>query len=80
MIFKSNRPGGYGDNDVYISFKKYDGTWTHPKNMGPSFNTQKNENPIDVSPDGKYMFLYLNGDMYWRGIDNLVDSLKRDTN
>jgi hypothetical protein len=80
MIFKSNRPGGYGDNDVYISFKKNDGTWTNPKNLGSSFNTPNNENPIDVSPDGKYMFIYLNNDMYWMGIDNMIDSLRNVIN
>jgi Tol biopolymer transport system component len=80
MIFKSNRPGGYGDNDLYISFKKNDGIWGNPINMGSSFNTPNDENPIDVSPDGKYMFRYLNNNMYWNRIDNLIDSLKNTLN
>ena len=34
IIFKSTRTGGFGQNDIYISYKKTNGTWTNPKNLG----------------------------------------------
>lgn len=42
MIFTSNRPGGYGSNDLYISFYK-DDKWGKPINLGGDINTSNNE-------------------------------------
>ncbi len=42
MIFSSDRPGGYGQMDLWYS-DFVDGTWTEPKNMGPIINTPFNE-------------------------------------
>ena len=50
------REGGYGQSDLYISFKKNDGTWTKTMNMGPTINTDMMESSPKISPDGKYFF------------------------
>ena len=42
MYFSSDRPDGYGGYDLYVSFKQ-GGTWTTPKNLGPTINSQGNE-------------------------------------
>lgn len=42
IIFTSDRPGGYGGNDLYISFSK-DGKWGKPVNLGNDINTSNNE-------------------------------------
>ncbi len=65
IFFTSNRPGGIGDSDNYIAFKKADGTWTEPKNMGPEFNSAKGDRSADLSMDGKYIFWSRDDDMYW---------------
>ncbi|MCE1165692.1 MAG: putative Ig domain-containing protein [Bacteroidetes bacterium] len=65
MIFKSTRPGGFGGNDLYISYKKQNGKWTNPKNLGNKINTQYDERAGDVTPDGNYMTFGSNDDMYW---------------
>lgn len=72
MIFASNRPDGYGDYDRYISYKNNEGTWTSPKNLGPKFNTKDSDSDMDISPDGKYIFVYLNGNIYWMSIGDLI--------
>lgn len=55
IIFSSFR-GGLGMSDLFISFKKEDGGWTKPKNLGPNINSiSKDEYPY-VTPDGKYLF------------------------
>lgn len=74
MIFNSNRPGGYGGEDQYITFKNNDGSWTNPENLGTKYNSEKDDYDMDISPDGKYIFLYLNGDIYWMQVGDLKDN------
>jgi Tol biopolymer transport system component len=42
--------------DIYITFRKADGTWTSPKSLGPEVNTEYFETCPSMSPDGKYIF------------------------
>jgi hypothetical protein len=70
MIFKSNRPGGFGKMDNYISYRNSNGEWTEPKNIGAKYNTDLIDDAGDISPDGKFMFfsrISQDGDMdiYW---------------
>jgi hypothetical protein len=51
-----NRPENKGDSDLYISFRRDDGSWTALENLGEPINTKKNENCAALSPDGKYFF------------------------
>jgi hypothetical protein len=75
MIFKSNRPGGYGGTDNYISFRRPDGAWTNPKNLGPILNSAEEETAGDITPDSKYMTFGRNGDLYWVSA-GFIDSLR----
>jgi Tol biopolymer transport system component len=54
LIFHSNRPGGFGEHDLYVSFYK-DGKWSDPKNMGNDINTNGWEMAPSLTPDGKYL-------------------------
>jgi Tol biopolymer transport system component len=49
---------GFGKNlDLNILYKKVDGSWSRPINMGKDINTiAGGENCPQVSPDGKYLF------------------------
>ncbi len=60
LIFSSNRPDGYGKFDLYISFRKKDGTWTLAKNMGNIINSKNQEVHPSISLDGKYLFFCSN--------------------
>jgi len=61
MVFCSyGRPECYGNADLYISFRKEDGSWTLAKNMGPAINTEYREVDPVVSFDGKYLFFRSN--------------------
>jgi len=42
--------------DLYISFKKLDGSWTKALDMGPEINTEYHDLVASVTPDGKYLF------------------------
>ncbi len=43
LVFSSNNPSGYGEYDLYYSFREEDGVWTDPELMPESLNTQGNE-------------------------------------
>ncbi len=43
LFFASDRPGGYGGYDIYMSRKLPDGSWGLPINLGPQINTKDNE-------------------------------------
>jgi hypothetical protein len=42
--------------DLFISFKKADGTWSMAKNMGDQINSDASEFCPSISADGKYLF------------------------
>lgn len=65
MIFCSVRPGGYGEGDLYISFKNDDSTWSKAINPGETINTKHHEFCPFVTKDGKYLFYTSKGDIYW---------------
>ena len=56
MIYCSTKPGGYGRDDFYITFRKKDGHWTEAVNMGDKINSAGSENRPYVTLDGKYFF------------------------
>lgn len=57
LIFSSgDQPGGFGQGDLYISFRQEDGSWGEPINMGPEINSTDLDYCPVVTPDGKYFF------------------------
>jgi len=63
LIWDSEREGGFGDSDLYISFRQKDGSWGPAINMGEAVNTNKWEAYATVTSDGKYI-------LFNRRIDN----------
>ena len=79
IVVSSNRPAGLGSGDLYISFKRTDGSWSEPANMGEPINTSSLEYCPMVSPDGKYLFFTSrrrgNDDVYW--VDaTIIDNMR----
>lgn len=80
LIFVSERPGGFGYSDLYITYKKEDGGWTIPVNMeitGAGINL-KNAATGDasLSPDGRFLFFSRSGDIYWIST-KIIDDIKK---
>lgn len=50
------REDSRGSCDLYVSFKKPDGTWTEGRNLGDNINTAQWETQPSLSPDGKTLF------------------------
>jgi len=69
IVFSSERPGGFGGSDIYVSSKRTDGSWSEPRNPGNDINSAQSEYGATISPDGKYL-LYTSGkngseDIFW---------------
>jgi len=61
LYFNSNRPGGFGGNDIWVSQRaSRDDAWGAPVNLGPTINTASNEDTPSFSRDGHTM--YFNSD------------------
>ena len=61
LIFsRAGMPDGYGGADLFISFKKPDGTWTEAVNLGETINSSSWETCPIISPDGNYLFFTSN--------------------
>lgn len=43
LYFVSNKPGGFGKTDIYVTEILNDSTYSTPKNLGPKVNTSKRE-------------------------------------
>ncbi len=58
LIWDVRREGGYGQADLYISFKQKDkeNSWSPPMNMGQAINSEMQESSPMVTQDGKYLF------------------------
>jgi Tol biopolymer transport system component len=69
LVFASERPGGFGASDLYVSARNRDGSWTRPVNLGPRVNSAFGDYTPMVSPDGRYLFLTSGApgcdDLYW---------------
>lgn len=75
LIFCADRTDGYGMGDLYISFKKPDGSWTKSKNMGKEINDAFHQLCPFVTRDGKYLFFTSNQDIFW--VDaGIIDALR----
>lgn len=55
LVFHSNRPGGEGEHDLYISFRDAAGHWSKAVNMGNKLNTPAWEMAPSLTPDGRYL-------------------------
>jgi hypothetical protein len=70
FIFDGVRENGFGESDLYISFRQADGSWGEAMNMGEKVNSSSNETGATVSPDGKYLFFHSSrvpghGGIFW---------------
>ena len=68
LIFASDRPGGFGGLDLYVS-SKINGEWGPAVNIGPEINTQFNEDRAFSINNNKTLFFSSQGHMTIGGYD-----------
>jgi hypothetical protein len=59
-VWSSNRPGGYGNDDIWCSFwDNVFASWSDPRNCGRNVNSGANDLSPSLSPDGKNLYCLL---------------------
>ncbi len=69
IYFTSDRPGGFGGRDIYVSKKQPDGTWGEAINLGPDINTEQDETGPYIHVDGETLFFSSKGHKSMGGFD-----------
>lgn len=59
LVFSSDRPGGYGGFDLWMSHR-YEDKWSEPVNLGPSINSSFNEISPSFHWDGETLYFSSN--------------------
>ena len=60
LIMSLQRTDGYGQNDLYVSFKNAVGGWTEPMNLGKNLNSKLSEDTPTISADKKTIYFSSN--------------------
>lgn len=68
LIFASNRPGGKGGYDIYMTRKLPNGKWGQTQNV-ESINTPGDEQYPSFAPDGQTLYFSSNGHKGMGGMD-----------
>lgn len=69
LYFASERPGGLGGSDIYVCVKDKTGAWGQPRNLGPSINTQYDEDGPYIDYDMKTLYFSSKGRKSMGGYD-----------
>jgi outer membrane protein OmpA-like peptidoglycan-associated protein/tetratricopeptide (TPR) repeat protein len=78
LFFTSDRPGGYGGLDIYVTKRLPNGDWGIPVNAGPEINTDKDEISPYIHPDGVTLFFSSKGHNTMGGFD-IFFSIRNDS-
>ncbi|NVO02088.1 MAG: PD40 domain-containing protein [Bacteroidetes bacterium] len=78
LYFVSDRLGGYGGYDIYISERKSNGEWGQPRNLGQEVNSQYDEDFPYVLPDGVTLYFSSLGHNSMGGYDIFTSTLSEN--
>ncbi len=69
LYFTSNRTGGYGNLDIYVSERTAKGDWGPAVNLGPTINTPFNEDTPFITENDSELFFSSEGHNSMGGYD-----------
>jgi outer membrane protein OmpA-like peptidoglycan-associated protein/tetratricopeptide (TPR) repeat protein len=69
LYFSSNRPGGYGGSDIYVSRLRPNGRWSSPQNLGQLVNTAGDESAPFMHADNETLYFTSSGLQGYGGKD-----------
>ncbi|HBF87734.1 MAG TPA: hypothetical protein DDX39_03745 [Bacteroidales bacterium] len=78
IYFASDKEGGFGGMDIYLSIKLPNGEWGIPVNLGNEINTAEDENYPNISNDGNVMYFCSTGYNSMGGYDIFVSRKNTD--
>lgn len=72
LYFSSNRPGGYGGSDLYVSYRMPNGQWAPAENMGPEINSAGDDQAPFIHADNQSLYYTSNGLTGYGGSDLFI--------
>lgn len=54
-MFSSRRLPSRGNGDLFVSWRRDDGSWSEPVSLGDAVNTEAHEFCPMMTPDGRYL-------------------------
>ncbi|MCB0397976.1 MAG: PD40 domain-containing protein, partial [Flavobacteriales bacterium] len=78
LYFTSDRPGGHGGLDIYVSRMQPDGFWGKAENLGPGVNTEFDDDSPFIHPDGKTLYFSSKGHKSMGGMDIFKSVIQND--
>lgn len=78
LYFISNRPGGIGKRDVWVSKLGDDDIWSKPDNLGDVINTRDDEVSPFIHSNGKTFYFASNGVKGFGGFDIFYSELENN--
>ncbi|OQP55950.1 flagellar motor protein MotB [Niastella yeongjuensis] len=69
LYFASNRPGGYGGQDLYVCRQLPNSRWSDPENLGPEINTIGDESAPFIHADNQTLYFTSAGHLGYGGSD-----------
>ncbi len=79
MYFVSDRPGGFGGHDIWMS--RWDAEkkrWGEPRNLGSVINTEYDEEGVFMHPDGRTLYFSSRGHNTMGGFDVFKATMNDD--
>ena len=61
LLLAIDNKDSYGEQDMYVSFKKDHNKWSKPVNLGPNINTEGSEGTMMLAEDGKTLYFSTDG-------------------
>lgn len=80
IVFSSDRAGGQGEFDIYITKRLPTGAWGEPFNLGPNVNTEFIEDFPMISDDGKVLYFCSQGHITMGGFDVFKSTYDEEKN
>ena len=84
LLVDARAPDSLGGSDIYVAFRRPDGSWSRPRHLGAEVNSGFDETCPSLSADGRYLFFSRYdepgdvSDIYW--IDSaVIDAVRKET-
>jgi outer membrane protein OmpA-like peptidoglycan-associated protein len=69
LFYSSDKPGGYGTSDIWVSYLDANNKWTNPINLGSTVNTAGSDQSPFLHPDGVTLYFSSDGHPGMGGTD-----------
>jgi outer membrane protein OmpA-like peptidoglycan-associated protein/tetratricopeptide (TPR) repeat protein len=76
--FVSDRPGGFGRKDIWKTTRIGENEWDVPVNLGPTINTEYDEEGVFIHPDDRTLYFSSRGHETMGGYDIFESSYEDD--